>query len=110
MNNDKALNSLCLARKAGRLVCGTGPCIESVRYGRAKLVIIACDVSAPTLKKITDKTAFHNVPSVRTEYSRSRLGAAFGCGLCACAAVTDENFVRAYDKSVDNANKQAEEN
>ncbi|MBO7548543.1 MAG: ribosomal L7Ae/L30e/S12e/Gadd45 family protein [Clostridia bacterium] len=107
MNNDKALMSLCLARKAGRLVCGTGPCMESVRYGRAKLVIIACDVSAPTLKKITDKTAFHNVPAVCTEYSRSRLGAAFGCGICACAAVTDDNFVRMFTQA---NNKQAEEN
>ena len=104
MNNDKALMSLCLARKAGRLVCGTGPCMESVRYGKAKLVIIACDVSAPTLKKMTDKTAFHNVPA---EYSRSRLGAAFGCGICACAAVTDDNFVRMFTQA---KNKQAEEN
>ena len=107
MQNDKALMSLCLARKAGKLVCGTDLCVEAVRSGSALLVVVASDVSQPTLKKIADKTAFRSVPCVRTEYSRSRLGAAFGSGECACAAVTDANFVKMFTQA---KNKQAEEN
>ena len=107
MQNDKALMSLCLARKAGKLVCGADLCIEAFRSGKAALAVIACDVSDGTLKRVSDKAAYYKVNAVQTEYSRSRLGAAFGSGECACAAVTDANFVKMFTQA---KNKQAEEN
>lgn len=107
MNNDKVLSSLCLARKAGKLCTGTEQCLDAVRGKKALLTLIACDVSANTLKLITDKSSSYGVPVEKTAYSREQLGAAFGSPECACAAICDMNFVKMYASA---KNKQAEVN
>ncbi len=107
MNEDRALMALCLARKAGKLCCGTELCIEASRSKKALLVLTANDVSPQTLKRITDKSNHNGVPVEQTAYSRERLGAAFGFPECACVALCDRNFVNMYSQA---KNKQSEVN
>lgn len=107
MNTDRALSALCLARKAGKLVCGTEQCLDAVRNKKACLLLAASDVSAQTLKQITDKSSFYGVAVEHTPYTRSVLGAAFGMAECACAALCGTDFVKMYSQA---KNKQSEVN
>ena len=52
MPNDRLLGFLGLARKAGKLAVGTAATEESIKRKRAKLVIIASDISAKSEKEI----------------------------------------------------------
>ncbi|MCL2020220.1 MAG: ribosomal L7Ae/L30e/S12e/Gadd45 family protein [Oscillospiraceae bacterium] len=47
------LQNLGLCRKAGVLEIGFDATIESVKKGKAVGVLIACDISAKTLKEVT---------------------------------------------------------
>ena len=61
-NTDKAVNMLGLAKRAGKLICGEDMVLETIRSGKAKLVIIATDASDNTKKMFKDKCAYYNIP------------------------------------------------
>lgn len=53
MNNDqKVLNLLGMAQRAGKLVSGEDLSLKEIRNGTAKLVIVAVDASENTRKNI----------------------------------------------------------
>ncbi|MFV0558142.1 MAG: YlxQ-related RNA-binding protein [Enterococcus sp.] len=62
MKNDKLLNLLGLAQRAGKLVTGEGLVIKEVRMQRAKLVFVANDAGKNTLKKVQDKSTYYEIP------------------------------------------------
>ena len=78
MGNDKVLSMLGLACKAGRLVGGEFSVEQSVRGGKAFMVVIAGDVS-------------------------ESLGQATGKAYRASLAILDEGFKKAIMKLVDSA-------
>ncbi|MFL2106508.1 YlxQ-related RNA-binding protein [Desemzia sp. FAM 23991] len=76
-NEQKALNLLGLATRAGKLVSGEDLTIKQVRSEKAKVVIIANDASENTRKKISDKCQYYEIPYT-IQYSKAELSQAIG--------------------------------
>lgn len=60
----KIFSLLSICQKAGKVKTGEDMCVNALRSGEAKLVIIAEDASANTKKKFTNKSNHYNVPFV----------------------------------------------
>ncbi len=58
---EEFLNFLGIAVRAGKIVSGTDFTLQGVRDNTVKLVIMASDCSARTIKTIKNKTDFYNV-------------------------------------------------
>ncbi len=93
--NDKFLSALGLSKKAGKAILGTELVRDALRRGKPKLVIIACDVSDATYKRLSGCAEYYGTEYIKVPYGMSSLSAA--CGLkksVSAAAVTDVNFVK----------------
>ncbi len=106
--NKNTLGVLGLAKRAGALAVGTNNVLDSVRRGKAKLVLIASDVSDNTKKNLSDKSSFYKVQTDTVDITAAELGKALGHGPTAAIAISDENFVIAFNKSR-NDNTKGEE-
>lgn len=89
-----------LAARARGIVIGTNQVLEAIRGRKAKLVLIACDVSDNTRKSLTDKSAYYSTEIRETDITTEELGRAVGHSNTAAIAFTDLNFVKAYEKSL----------
>ncbi len=89
-----------LAARARGIVIGTNQVLEAVRGKKAKLVLIAGDVSDNTYKTLSDKSLYYSVKAVQTDVTTEELGRAVGHSNTAAIAFTDYNFVKAYEKSL----------
>ncbi len=89
-----------LASRARGIVIGTNQVLEAVRNKKAKLVLIASNVSDNTYKTLTDKSLYYSVEAVQTDTTTEELGKAVGHSNTAAIAFTDANFVKAYEKSL----------
>ena len=67
---EKLLGMLGLCIRARRAVCGTVNVCEALKAGKAKLVVAACDNSAATDKRLSDRTAFYGVKLIKTDDSK----------------------------------------
>lgn len=92
-NNQKALNLLGLAMRAGQLKTGETTVIESVRSGRSKVVIVACNASENTLKLFRNKCAFYDVP-LYDDWTREEMSQAIGKNRTSCTII-DKGFAKA---------------
>ena len=98
---DKVLSLLGLCTKAGKVASGEYMTETSVKSGNAFLVIVATDASDNTKKEFRDMCSFYNVEYV--EYgTKESLGNAIGKEYRASLAVTDEGFVNALKKHLNN--------
>ena len=99
MEHDKALSTLSLARKAGRIEVGEAPVGIAVRAGKARLVLVARDASDHTLRKTRNLVAGTKQPLLQIPYDKDTLGMAVGYSAIAVCALTDPalalSFVRA---------------
>lgn len=94
--NDRFLGMLGLARRAGRIVSGTEQVCLEMKKGGNMLVILACDVSANTKKKVLNKTEFYGIPCICPNINGDDIGKAVGrTNSIAAVAVKDENFSKA---------------
>ena len=93
----KALNMLGLAKRAGKVESGEFSTERAVRFGKAKLVLVAGDASDNTKKNFSSLCAYYKVP-IRIFATKDALGHAIGQEMRASTAVTDENFARALEK------------
>ena len=98
------LGVIGLAARARGIVIGTNQVLETIRNGKAKLVLIACDVSDNTRKALTDKSAYYSVSYEQIDITTVELGHAVGHSNTAAVAFTDQSFVKAYKKSVSGEN------
>lgn len=96
---NKVLGILGLAKRAGALAIGTNSVLESVRKGKALLVLIASDASSNTQKQLTDKASFRNVPVQTLPFDMAELGHAIGKDHTVSVAITQEGFVISYTKA-----------
>ncbi|MDQ0217037.1 YlxQ family RNA-binding protein [Peribacillus cavernae] len=94
------MSLLGLANRARKLISGEELVIKEIRSGKAKLVLLACDASSNTEKKISDKCKFFKVPVKRVE-NRSLLGRAIGKEERVVVAVLDEGFARKLQTLLD---------
>lgn len=90
-----------LAKRAGKTVLGIDGIINSVRYGKSKLVILAQDASENTKKQITDKCTFYNVPLI-VFGDKESLAKSMGTENAAAVSVIDKNFADALMKKLEN--------
>lgn len=94
------LGVIGLAARARGIVIGTNQVLEVIRNKKAKLVLIAQDVSDNTKKNLTDKANYYSVKAEFIDISAEELGKAVGHSHTAAIAFTDTNFVKAYEKSL----------
>lgn len=97
---DKSLGLLGLMRRAGAIELGEDNSALIVKSGKAKLLLLACDVSESALRKAEGFSYGRSVQLVPLHYSREELGAALGVRSCAMAAVTDMGFSNALMKAL----------
>ncbi|WEV61031.1 YlxQ-related RNA-binding protein [Streptococcaceae bacterium ESL0729] len=90
--NDKVLNLLGLAKRAGKLTSGEDLVVKSIQNGKAKLVFLGHDASKNLIKKITDKTSYYEV-SMTDIFSTLELSQAVGEPR-KVIAVTDRGFAK----------------
>ena len=96
---DNVLGILGLAMRARALAVGTSSVLESVRGGKARLVLIASDASANTQKQLTDKASFRHVPVQMLPYDMLELGHALGKDHTVAVAILQDGFVISYTKA-----------
>ncbi|MBQ3154788.1 MAG: ribosomal L7Ae/L30e/S12e/Gadd45 family protein, partial [Clostridia bacterium] len=73
--------------------------LESVRKGKALLVLIASDASSNTQKRLTDKANYRHVPVQTLPFDMTELGHALGKDHTVAVAITQEGFVISYTKA-----------
>ncbi|SFH67519.1 YlxQ-related RNA-binding protein [Pisciglobus halotolerans] len=76
-NQQKVLNLLGLATRAGKCITGEELTLKKVRSKEAKIVFIASDASSNTNKKISDKCHYYDIPYF-SDFSQSELSQAIG--------------------------------
>ena len=97
-NKTKTENILGLAKKAGAIISGTELVIDSVRKKRACHIFICSDASPGTLKKLTDKANFYQVPVTKLKSTMSELSHCVGLSrLTAAVSLTNKNFLKLLD-------------
>lgn len=94
--DEKALNYLSLARKAGRIELGEEPVGAAVRAGRGCLVLVAADAAEHTWRRGKGFVAGTGRPCVRVPFSKDQLGQAIGRTSLAMAAFTDPAMALAF--------------
>jgi len=92
---DNTLSMIGLALRAGRLEPGEEPAGDACRERRCRLLLIACDAGANTLRKAERFAELGQCLTAALPYTKSELGAALGRGACALAAVTDLGLAQA---------------
>ncbi len=85
------LNIVGLAYRARKCSTGEDTIIYDIRTNKAKLVLIANDISESTKKKLTDKCNTFQIPYIEVD-NRTILGSAIGKSDRVAVAILDEGF------------------
>lgn len=94
-----------LAMKAGKVVSGEQSCVNTIKKGKASLVILSEDASSNTRKKFKDACLYHRV-SFYTFGEKEKLGKCLGKDMRSVIAITDENFSRKLTELITETNKK----
>ncbi len=97
MKNDRALQMLSLAQRAGKVASGEFMTETSVKEGKSFLVIVASDASDNTKKKFTDMCTYYQVP-ILLYSDRDSLGHVIGKDFRASISVNDEGLAAEIQK------------
>ncbi len=100
----KVLSLMGFAKKSGNVVSGVNTCGFAIGKGRAKLVILAGDISAGSEKKIMKDIRKKGVPYVKygTIEELSHITGEVGRSVF---AVLDEGFARGILKEIEDENE-----
>lgn len=98
MNNNQILTLLGFAAKAGKLSFGTHATEWAITSGKAKLVIVAEDISKKSAKEIKFEADKKNIPvfiadGIGMEDLSHRVGKS-----CGIVAVCDNGFADTFEK------------
>lgn len=86
------LSLLGMARRAGRVAIGLDASVRALRRGRARLVVLATDLSPGTAGKVLRETG--DVPVIRPG-RKDAMGRAIGRLEAGVLAITDDGFSKA---------------
>lgn len=101
LQTDKICGALGLARKAGKLSVGSELCVESIRAGKAELVILCNDMSDNSNKKLADAMRTRGVPYIVLPLGKVELAKKVGKSSFAVAcALTDKGFAKIIYKAL----------
>lgn len=87
------LNLLGLAYRARKCSTGEDTIIDDIRTNRAKLILIANDISEGTKKKLTDKCNTFHVPYMEVD-DRLTIAHAIGKSDRVAIAILDDGFAK----------------
>lgn len=94
MNEQKIMNLLSMAQRAGRVVSGDFAVTKAVQEKKAHLLLVAGDASAETCKRYEQMAVKAKIKIFRL-WDRERLGHCIGKDFRAAAALTDAGFANA---------------
>ena len=89
--NDRILSLLGLCRRAGKLVIGADPCIDSMAKSKAKLILYANDFSQNSLKPVLLQAHKQNVRVLEVNRTKDEISFSLG-KLCGVLSVEDKGF------------------
>lgn len=89
MEKDKVLHLLGIARKANRLAIGEEPAGIACRSGKARLLLVAMDAGAHTVRRAASFCRSGKPAWIQIELTKEELGNGLGCNACALCAVLD---------------------
>ena len=98
--DNRALNYMGLARKAGLIELGEEPVGAAARAQHARLVIVASDASDHTWRRALSFVAGTEQLCIRVEFTKDQLGMAIGRTSLAIAAFTDPALALAFVKAL----------
>lgn len=96
--NNKVLNLIGLATRAGKVITGIELCEKAVKQNKAQLVVLTYETSDSTVK-IFEKSS---IPLVFVE-SKEMLGKYTGKDIRSVAVIVDKGFARAILKESEEA-------
>ena len=99
--DNKALNYLSLARKAGLAELGEEPVGAAARAGKAYLILVAQDASDHTWRRARSFAAGTEQQVLRLRQSKDELGQSIGRESLAIAAITDAALALAMVKALE---------
>ena len=105
MQKAKVLSYIGLATRARKSVSGEFSVENSVRKGKAKLVVVSEEASENTKKKFRNMCEFYEVPLYILS-DKETLGHAMGKEFRASLAVQDWNFAEAIRKVLQDEEKE----
>lgn len=76
-NNERILNLLGLAKRAGQIVTGESLTINAIRKQQLHYVFLASDAGGAVTKKIHNQCAYYQVP-LNDHFSKDALSGAIG--------------------------------
>lgn len=91
-NQQKALNLLGIAMRAGKLVTGESLSLKEIQQEQARLVIVAADASDATKEKLTNKCAYYEIPLL-IQFTTQELSCAIGRERVICT-IMDRGFTK----------------
>lgn len=92
-NNNYLTSMLGFAQKAGKLSSGNVAVLNAVNKNKAKLVIIAEDISDNSIDKLGEKCKMNKIPIIIFG-TKDSLGHYIGKELRAVVSVNDQNFAK----------------
>jgi ribosomal protein L7Ae-like RNA K-turn-binding protein len=93
-----------LARRSGRLAVGFDACARAIGQRKAKLIILAQDLSSSTATKVRNRADERQVPLI-VHGSKARWGKALGRDEVGVMAVLDSGFAEAIMRKLKNVNE-----
>ncbi len=99
IQGDRVFGSLGLAMRSGNLASGEFATETAIRQGKARLVIVAEDASANTMKKFRNSCCYYKVP-IAVFGKKEDLGHAIGKEFRASLAVLDQGFASSISKNL----------
>lgn len=90
-NHDSLTSLLGFAQKSGNVSSGSFAVLKSIDKNRAKLVIIAEDISENSIKKIREKCNIKKIPIIKFA-TKDTLGHYIGKELRAVISINNDNF------------------
>ncbi len=104
MNDKKIISLLGIAKKAGKTVSGTDMTVQSIRKkaSSVKVILLACDASANTVKRISNTASYYSVPIIRLSLGKDELGGYVNGGAeLSVVGITDSGFAEAMKKATE---------
>lgn len=91
----KILGAVGLAARARKCFTGTEICVDYMRAGKGKLLVVASDISENTRKKLVKTAVFHKIPYTEPGIDKGSLANAVGKKSDAAAIlIIDSGFVK----------------
>ena len=95
---NKWLNTLGLARRAGKVINGE-KLLDSIKSKSVNLVIIASDCGDSNKKKYSDKCSFYGI-KYYIKGSKEEISIAIGKGNVSCIGIEDKSLAKLIEKNM----------